>query len=394
MVSTKCPICTGKRPFCIHKSYPLPKDFNIEERIKENLSKEFFGPSYSVFVGHYGYPSVNIGPLAGLEYNKQMDDPSQWFGKSYDEIILLRSLLIRSQQKENIFSKSRFVLDNQELALAKQPTDTEIMYKKNPVYHFTLSDSIQPMGPAGSIEKMRVTENVKIARHVDKVVSDDLKAADAAMLLYKKQGDVYKITTILSSGALGMEENKKLVPTRWSITATDDIVTKGMLEKVRSYPQINDYLVYESNYLGNYFTILFMPGNWEFENFEVWAPGSNWHKQTAARIIGEYEHHGGRTTYATSQAGGYYAARIASVEALATMKRQACVVSFREVSDEYSIPMGVWVVRETARRALQNMKRFNTKQEAMNYIKTKLRVPLEEYMKKSQILKQRRLTDF
>jgi len=372
----------------------LPAGFSLEQKIRDRLSKDFFGPSYSVFVGHYGYPNVNIGPMAGLENRPVIDDPSKWFGKSYQEIIELRSLLIRSKQKESIFSRSRFVQDNQELAIAKQPADTEITFKKDPVYIFRLSDSTQPMGPSGSIDKMRITENVKVSRHVDKVVSDDLKANDAAMMLYKKQSDVYKITTVLSSGALGLEKNKKIVPTRWSITATDDIITKGLLEKVRTYQSINDYLVYEANYLGNYFVILFMPGNWEFENFEVWAPGSNWAAQSQSRIIGEYEPHRGRTTYAESQAGGYYAARIASAEVLGRMKRQARVVSFREVSEEYSIPMGVWVVRETARKAFANMKKFSTKEEALGYVKTRLRVPLEHYMKTSKILKQGRLGDY
>ena len=394
MVSTRCPICAGKRPFCIHKSYPLPRDYNIEKKVKEHLSKDFFGPSYSVFVGQYGYPKVNVGPLAGLQPNNTVDNPSKWFGKGYEDIIELRSFLIRSQQKENIFSKSRYVLDNQELALASKPTETEIQYKKDPTYNFTLSDVIQPMGPVGTVDKFRVTENVKIARQVDKVVSDEMKTAEAAMVLYKKQEDVYKITTILSSGAFGLEQNKKVVPTRWSITATDDIVTKGLLEKVRNYPSINNYLVFEGSYLGNYFTILLMPGNWEFENFEAWSPGSNWSVQTGARIIGEYESHGGRTKYAESQAGGYYAARIAVVEYLAQLKRQARVVSFREVSEEYTIPLGVWLVRETARNAFKNMKRFSTRKEAMNYIKTRLRVPLDKYYKKSKVLPQKRVWEF
>ena len=65
-----------------------------------------------------------------------------------------------------------------------------------------------------------------------------------------------------------------------------------------------------------------------------------------------------------------------------------------DAMNEYSIPMGVWIVRETARKAFINMKRFSTKEDALEYVKTKLRVPLEYYMKTSKILKQRRIRDF
>jgi len=58
------------------------------------------------------------------------------------------------------------------------------------------------------------------------------------------------------------------------------------------------------------------------------------------------------------------------------------------------VPLGVWVVRETARSAYKNKKEFSTQKEAMDYIKNRLRVPVGEYIKKSVILEQRRLGDF
>jgi len=367
----------------------------MEQKIKDKLSKDFYGPSYSVFVGQYGYPDVNIGPLAGLEAKIGIDNPSEWFGKPYEDIIELRSLLIRSQQKESIFSKSRFVMDNQELALASRPTDTEITYKKSPIYNFTLSDSIQPMGPVGSVEKLRVTENVKISRQVDKVVSDELKASEAANVLYKSGIDVYKISSILSSGALGLEQNRKMVPTRWSLTASQTIIADQLISEIKDFPSINEYRVYSSEYLDNHFEVLIMPGNWEFENFEVWAPGSNWYPHTKTRIIDEYEPYRGRTAYAESQAGGFYSSRCGVAMGLKGIKKQARVVVFREVYEGYSIPVGSWQILENVINAFsQPYERFNTKQEALNYLKTKLRIPVDEYIKKSIILKQRKLTDF
>lgn len=357
------------------------------------LKTEFFGPSYSVFVGKQGYPEVSAGPMVALEEREGIDSPAEWFGMEYGKIIELRSFLIRSKQREGIFSRSRFVLENQELALATKAVDTEVTFKKAPSFSFTLSDAIQPMGPSGTLERMRVTENVHVKARVERIVGDELKATEQVHLLHQAGLDVHKITSIFSSGVLG--EAKKLVPSRWSTTAVDDTVAKKLLEKVRDYPSVNEYHVFEAEHLDNHFVILLAPGNWEYENFETWAPGSNWSAQTQSNIIPEYEPFQGRRGYAHSQAGGYYAARISAVQHLARIKRQARVVSFREVGEGYTVPLGVFVVRNVSREAFtQRPKVFENQEQALHYIGSRLKVPIEEYRKKSAILKQRRLGDF
>lgn len=390
-----CLICKGGRNLCGHPVCPLLPRFRIEPRMQK-VSKEFFGPSYSVFVGRQGYPNVNIGPLAAIEERPDLDRPGAWFGRDYSDIIELRSLLLRSKQRESVKSRSRFVQESQELVLASRPTDVEMSFKKKPVYRVSFSDVVQPMGPSAPLEKLRIAENPHVPRRVDRIVSDELKANQAGFQLYEGGLDVYKVSTILSSGVLGLKENKKLVPTRWGITGTDDMVAKELMGQVRVYPSVNEYLVFESRYLDNHFVILMMPGSWEFENFEAWAPGSMWSqnlKQT--EILEEYEPFSGRTKYAELEGGGYYASRIACVEKLRDMKRQARVVVFREIYEGYVIPLGVWVVRETARSAYRKKPVvFPAKEEALKYINSRLRVPVSEYKKQSRILRQKRLSDF
>ncbi|MBL7160247.1 MAG: hypothetical protein ISS93_00135 [Candidatus Aenigmarchaeota archaeon] len=395
MVSVpSCPLCAGRRPFCIHKSYPFPSP-TLEKDIQGKLKKDFFGPSYSVFIGRRGYPNILAGPMLGIEPKEGLDSPSTWFGMDYSKIIELRSFLLRSKKVEGIRSSSKFVQEMQELALAKKPADVETSFRRTPQFSFSLSESFQPMGPSGLLEKMRVTDNVSIPVRVERIVSDELKAGEQAFLLYQQGMDVYRLASILSSGTLGLQENKKLVPSRWSVTGVDDIIAKKLMSQVRTYPSVNDYIVFESQYLDNHFVILMMPGSWEFENFEAWAPGSNWSTQTQSKIIEEYEPHHGRTSYAESQAGGYYAARLPAVRYLDSVKRQARVISFREVGEGYSVPLGVWVVRQTAEHAFkQPPKRFATIEEALNYCDSLLRIPIQAYKKQSRILQQRRLTEW
>ena len=77
------------------------------------------------------------------------------------------------------------------------------------------------------------------------------------------------------------------------------------------------------------------------------------------------------------------------------MRRQARVVVFREIYEGYTVPLGVWVVREIVRNAMKNKpERFNTLREGFKHLNNKLRIPIENYMVQSRILKQRRLTDF
>ncbi len=390
-----CIICKGSRNLCGKGFCPYLTRTIIKPKIEKIIDKEFFGPSVSVFVGRSGYPNIWIGPMTMLEEKPEIDNPKTWFGMDYEKIIELRSLLLRSKHKQNIRSSSKFVQETQELALASKPTDIEAIFFRKPVYRISFSEVLQPMGPTAVLEKMRITENPRIPAHIERIVSDELKAQEAGFLLYKHGHDVYKISTILSSGVLGRDE-KKLVPTRWSITAVDNIIFLNLIQEIKEFPSISEYMVYSSEFLDNRFEILLIPGNWEYENFEAWAPGSFWaFSLKKPEILEEYEPFQGRKDYAETQGGGYYAARLAVAEGLYRMKKQARVVVFREVYEGYVIPLGVWQVRENVRNAFRNKPaKFDNLGEALKHIASRLRIPMEEYINRSKILRQKRLYDF
>ena len=150
--------------------------------------------------------------------------------------------------------------------------DTKLMPSLNASSTAMNNNAVSIANIQANIDKFNVdnvTENIKIDRKVEYIVNDDLKAAQAVTHLYENKQDVYKINNILAAGTLGTK--KKLVPTRWSITAVDDMVGKKLIEDVKNHSSINNYLVFSSEFLGNHFEILMMPGNWEFENFEEYA---------------------------------------------------------------------------------------------------------------------------
>jgi hypothetical protein len=206
----------------------------------------------------------------------------------------------------------------------------------------------------------------------------------------------------LSVGNLGIGKNRKLVPTRWSITAVDDTVGKDWLNEIRQYPE-TDYTSFFGGYLGNYFLILFYPDVWSYELFETYMPKSSWNVTEETQFTTDYEAYAGRKTYAENCGGGYYAARLPILEKLKGMKRQASVLCLRFITGEYAVPLGVWVVREAVRKAMSSKPlHFADKSLMMKYanalIKKKFGFNLDNITKYSILLKeiktQRKLTSF
>jgi len=390
-----CLICKGSRALCGQSRCPLLARVSVQPKLKE-VGEDFFGPSTSIFVGRYGYPSVGIGPLAAIDFKENIDNPATWLSMDYSDIVELRSLMLRSKMSQSIHAKNRYIYENQELALATKPTDVEMSFTSKPLYRVSFSDVNQPMGPSASLEKLTIAENPHIPKKIDYIVSDDVKASDAGIMIYNEGQDVYRISTILSSGVLGMKEKRKLVPTRWSITAVDSLLFDHMVGEVKDFPSVNEFQVFSHRALDNHFEILLMPGSWEYENFEAWAPGGMWTESLKKpEILEEYEPFGGRKKYADKEGGGYYAARLGVIEGLHKMKRQARAIVFREIYEGYQIPLGVWQVRENVREAMKGKpEKFSTMQEAMLIVGTRLRLKMKDYVEQSQILKQKRIMDF
>lgn len=383
---------------CGHPYCPLLQKISIQAPVQERLSEDMYGPSQSIFVGWHNYPNVYVGPMTSLceERTPLLDNPGLWYGRNFDDIIEMRSLLVRSKQGHSIFERSGFMEDVQDIALSVRPVDVETRFERKPSMSMSFSPISQPVGPSGMLKELKVTSNPKIPRRVYGVIDDDLTASEALCSLYQSDCDVYYLSNVMSSGVVGSQEGRRMVPTRWSITAVDDIVCKHLMGEIRGFPSVNEFLVYSNTYLENHFEILLLPGSWEFEQFEAWAPKTLWTQGfTKPVIVEEHEGFSGRSDYALNEGGGYYAGRLGVAEALHRMRRQARAVVFREIYDSYVMPVGVWEVRENVRKAMQNQPvKFATLAEALGVIKTRLVNPLGDYLQKSEILRQRRLVDF
>jgi len=243
-----------------------------------SIGKEIHGSSPpSIFVGHNFYPDVLVGPMVPPQLGQgheiqNLDEPDGWYGKSMDELITLRTSLVRTAFRSNVKTFTSKLLDlSQEIIMAKNPVDTEIKLEKEPQIRMLYDPHSPPLGPTGKLDKLRITSNPKVDVKVDKVVGDtDLKSVAAMGYLYDNKFTVNNLTRLLSAGLLGVKKKRKLVPTRWSITAVDDTISKNLIKEIKYFPEISKYQVFRNKYLDNKFVILLIPREWNFENLETW----------------------------------------------------------------------------------------------------------------------------
>ncbi|MEM4064270.1 MAG: Nre family DNA repair protein [Candidatus Micrarchaeaceae archaeon] len=356
-----------------------------------------------IFVGRYGYPNVFIGPLIPPIFGNTeiLSTPEQWLGKDMLDIIEMRSALVRGMYKTKVTNVGSGRTEEMitELAIASKNVDTEAEFSHVPEFNPAFDDVSQPFGPSAMMKEMQIG-NIKADRLIERAYYDtDMPAKEAIIELYRKGAAVSRIQKALSGGALGLSKNRKFVPTRWSITAIDDTISKDALSEVKSYEPIDYIATYENEALDNRWLIIMLPGAWSYELIEAWYPRTVWNVGgERIAIYSSHEFFNGRKTYA--EIGGcYYAARLATSELLKRIKRQATVVILRETHEGYIMPVGVWNVREHVREALKKKPlMFDSIRSLFDHVKKRMAIPVDVWVQNSAVLqyvlRQRRLTDY
>jgi len=373
----------------------------IEANWREYLSKygNLFSSSSlsgssppSVFVGSYGYPKVLVGPMVPPIHGNTgiLDIPEQWIGKSVEEIVNFRLKLIRGIQKVSIEqSEGRFIESLQELAMSSKPTDSEIQFQKDTIPTATIDGENAPFGPIGEIKNVKFSSSSSDNK-IEKVYYDkDLKAVDAVLNLYNSGIEISKIQKCFSIGMLGKQ--RKLVPTRWSITATDDIISKSLVSQILEYELIDSCRVFSYDHLGNLFSVILFPHRWIFEMQEAWHDGNN-------IGFGADREDAKGITHPPAIAGAYFAAKLGVAEYLERKKIQSGVLVLREIRPEYAVPVGVWQIREAIRNAMKWEPYIaENLDDGINFASRRMSVSKSEWLSRGMLLnmlKQKPISDY
>jgi len=341
----------------------------------------------SVFIGSYGYPKVFVGPMLTPSHGDTfvMDTPEDWIPKRYcqDDIIRFRLDLVRGKKAVGIKdTENQLVRKMQEISMAERSVESEVLFSHKP-RGVSFNEEHQPYGPSAAIDRFEIG-NARWQRHLEKAYYDtDWKAAEAVPEMYKEGVLFSQIQKAFSTGTMGMGRNRRLVPTRWSITAVDTILANHLYDEVRHFETLHDYRVYEFSSLNNYYAVILTPTPWQYEWIEAFIHIMGKEEM----VFADSERLRPKSEY-SSVGGCYYSCKFAVLEALKRMRKQAGAIVLREAYEGY-VPLGVFNVRENVRNALlQKPRGFGSYSAVLNYLSTRLRLPISRFMDQGVLMRE------
>ena len=346
----------------------------------------------SVFVGSYGYPKVSVGPMVPPMHGDTtlLDSPELWVGKSLEEIVNFRLSLIRGIKNIPINEPNgRYIENLHEVAMSSRPIDSELQFYKNPKPVASIDGESAPFGPVGEVESAKFS-STSSDKSIQRAYYDhDLKAQDAVVSLYNRGIEISKIQKCFSVGMFG--KKRKLVPTKWSITATDSIIAESLVSEILEFDLIDSCRVFSHDHLGNLFSVVLFPHRWLFENQEAWHTGNGIGFGSDIEDAKGIDH-------PPVTAGAFFAAKLGVAEYLLEKKCQASALVLREIRPEYAVPVGVWQIREAIRSAMKNepyiAENFD---HGITFAAKRMSVSKSEWLSKGDMLsmlKQKSISDF
>ncbi|RLF27264.1 MAG: hypothetical protein DRN14_05610, partial [Thermoplasmata archaeon] len=251
-----------------------------------------------------------------------------------------------------------------------------------------LNNITKPLALHANAIDIKITSNPVIGNLLEKRIYDDVKAEEVITELYTRGYDIYTLINALSGGLLGRLKNRRIVPTRWAITAVDSILGNYYRRRLIDKPVIDTVYAFKGEYLGNKFLVIYAPGPLELEWIEVWHPRILWSNNLntpSAYMV--YEDIYSRQTEID---GGYLAARLPALEYLYRIGRQASVLIYREILPEYYAPVGNWHIRETVKHLLKNKPTtYQTLHEALENELRYFKVKKETWINRSRLAKEK-----
>ncbi|MCA9495379.1 MAG: hypothetical protein KC589_00415 [Nanoarchaeota archaeon] len=318
-------------------------------------TKEIEGFPCSAIVGEKNYPNLATHNISNENQKSSYQNTSEIVKKNYNDIIKLKAKNILGTTNQIYIKKTNEKINEeiQNIYKSKKSIEFASNFEKELSFKKILINKVSGIiGSKNPLISLKATQNTTTSKQIEKYSKNDIKAKEAIISLYERGINEHQIINLLALGSFGIQINKKLVPTKWAISAYDQTLEKHLHKKIIYYKPIEDFEIYEHKDKGNHFVIILIPDTFQAEIIESF-PGA---------IEKDYVNFDNKLHKESPEtSGGYYATKFPIFEQLIERKKQAAFISLRIISN-YDIPLGVVFVRESVRAALKN-KIFKTSNE-------------------------------
>ena len=200
----------------------------------ETLSEDR-GTAPSVFIGSFGYPDVEGGPLL----IDDSDHPPDWLARNLriEDVVGLRVRTIRGRSPARQFTGNL-----QEIALSSRPLDVDVAFSRPVSFAMTSMGRSRRWGSRGRYGGLTWWAAPPL---------NDLSTGSLPIPILGLPKPVSNCPVgetmstasqkLMTSGLLG--RHRHFVPTRWGITAVDDTLSTALKKEIAGYPPLEEYPV-------------------------------------------------------------------------------------------------------------------------------------------------------
>lgn len=304
------------------------------------------------------YPQISTFQVTNLSVENTQFNQNEFVKKDYSHILKhkARSIVATSSPIHKTHTKEQLHTQLTTIYSSKKAVESEHIFETELKIGKVLSSKTAGLlGNSTPLLQINTYDNISISKHLEKHQQGETKSKDAIIELYERGFNDTQIRTLLSLGTFGLEKNKLLVPTKWSISACDSVLEQYLYSKIINYKVANEYLVFEHLDKGNHFIMCFLPYQFCSEVIETYK-----NSQNIQIIEQDFVSFSNKLSKKEPEcAGGYWATKLAMLEKMNSLKKQYACISIR-IIENYEIPLGVIFVRECVREAVNKQPIFNT----------------------------------
>jgi hypothetical protein len=335
-------------------------------------TKEIEGFGSAPIVGEKNYPFLQIHNSSNEDKSNNFMNSGEIVKQGYKDIFHIKAKNILGSTQNTHIRHTTDRINNEiiDIYKSKKAIEFNSTFEKELKFDKVLTNKIAGiMGSKNELEQLQATENTTTSKQIEKYSTNDAKAKEACIKLYEQGKNEQQIIHLLALGVFGVNINKKLVPSKWAITAYDKMIEEHLHKQILKYKPINQYEVYYYQNKSDTHVNILLPDHYTGTHTEDWA--NSYSDEWNGFNTDSFNNVNKLPTPEALNAGGYYATKIALNEHLQNRKKQASAIMIRRIRD-YDVPLGVVFVRECVRESFKNQVFKTSSFEELNeFIKTK-----------------------